>query len=176
MNISKLGSGPKPPSEIYAFIENPKDSNVKYELDKDTGVLMVDRFVYTAMTFPFNYGFVPATLGEDGDPIDILVLTDNSIISGAAIVVKPIGMLEMEDEAGIDVKVVAVPKEKIDPNWGSLNNINDVPNTYKNKIKHFFENYKTLEPGKWVKIADWLSKEKAEAVIQEAIERYKKHQ
>lgn len=175
MNIAQLGAGPKPPSEIYAVIEIPKNSNVKYELDKETGILMVDRFVYTAMSYPFNYGFIPASLEEDGDPVDVMVLTDSPIVPGAALIVKPLGLLQMEDEAGVDTKVVAVPKEKLDPVWGKLQDIQDIPEHYRNKIKHFFDHMKELEPGKWVKTKDWLAKEKAEENILRAIERYKQH-
>jgi len=159
--------------EVDVLIEISKGSNVKYELDKEKNRLRVDRFLYTAMFYPFNYGYVEETLADDGDPVDVLILSYESILPGSLITVKPIGVLEMEDEAGKDEKVIAVPKEKIDPYWGKYNDISEIPEAYKNQIKHFFENYKTLEPGKWVKIKDWLGKEEAEKLIKKAIENYK---
>ncbi len=159
--------------EIDVLIEISKGSNVKYELDKEKNRIRVDRFLYTAMYYPFNYGFIEETLADDGDPVDVLILSYESILPGSLIRVKPIGVLEMEDEAGKDEKVIAVPKEKIDPFWGMYNDISEIPENYKNQIKHFFENYKTLEPGKWVKIKDWLNKEEAEKLIEKAIKNYK---
>ena len=159
--------------EVDVLIEISKGSNVKYELDKEKNRVRVDRFLYTSMYYPFNYGFIEETLADDGDPVDVLILSYESIIPGSLITVKPIGVLEMEDEAGKDEKVIAVPKEKIDPFWGRYNDINEIPEAYKNQIKHFFENYKTLEPGKWVKIKDWLNKEEAEKLIEKAFENYK---
>ncbi len=159
--------------EIDVLIEISKNSNVKYELDKEKNRIRVDRFLYTSMVFPFNYGFIPETLADDGDPVDVIVLSYGEILPGSLIKVKPIGMLEMEDEAGKDEKIIAVPKEKIDPFWGKYENIEEIPQIYKDQIKHFFENYKTLEPGKWVKLKDWLGKDKAEELINKAIENYK---
>ena len=159
--------------EVDVLIEISKGSNVKYELDKEKNRIRVDRFLYTAMYYPFNYGFIEETLADDGDPVDVLVLSYESIIPGSLITVKPIGVLEMEDEAGKDEKVLAVPKEKIDPFWGKYDDIKEIPEAYKNQIKHFFENYKTLEPGKWVKIKNWLGKEEAEKLIKKAFENYK---
>ena len=159
--------------EVDVLIEISKNSNVKYELDKEKNRIRVDRFLYTAMNFPFNYGFIPETLADDGDPVDVVVLSYASIFPGSLIKVTPIGVLEMEDEAGQDEKIIAVPLKKIDPFWGIYENIDDIPQIYKDQIKHFFENYKTLEPGKWVKIKSWLSKEKAEELINKALENYK---
>jgi inorganic pyrophosphatase len=159
--------------EIDVLIEISKNSNVKYELDKEKNRIRVDRFLYTAMNFPFNYGFIPETLADDGDPVDVVVLSYASIFPGSLIKVIPIGVLEMEDEAGKDEKIIAVPLKKIDPFWGIYENIDDIPQIYKDQIKHFFENYKTLEPGKWVKIKSWLNKEKAEELINKALENYK---
>lgn len=169
--MKNITAGRNVPSEINVFIEIPKGSSVKYELDKESGVVFVDRFLHTAMYFPFNYGFMPKTLGEDGDPIDILVLSEQTVAPGVVIPSKPIGMLEMEDEAGIDTKIIAVPTEKIDPLFGAYNDISDVPDAFKNKVKHFFENYKTLEPGKWVKIKNWKGKDAALEAIKKAIEK-----
>lgn len=160
MDIKKISSGSDVANgKVNVFIEIPKDSNIKYELDKETGIIMVDRFLHTSMLYPFNYGFVPNTLAEDGDPIDMLVLSEFSVAPGTIIPSNIIGMLEMEDEAGIDTKIIAVPSEKIDPLYGIYLDIGQVPVAIKNKLKHFFENYKTLEPGKWVKIRDWKSKD-----------------
>ncbi len=171
MNIKTLPTGKNPhKGEVNAFIEIPKDSDIKYELDKESGVVFVDRFLYTAMNFPFNYGFVPNTLAEDGDPLDVLVLSEKTLIPGVVIPSVVIGMLEMEDEAGIDTKILAVPTEKIDPFFGAFKNINDVPEAIKNKIRHFYENYKTLEPGKWVKLKEWKDKETAIAAVQKALQ------
>ncbi len=159
--------------EVDVLIEISKNSNVKYELDKEKNRIRVDRFLYTAMNFPFNYGFIPETLADDGDPVDVVVLSYAPIVPGSLIKVIPIGVLEMEDEAGQDEKIIAVPLKKIDPFWGIYENIDDIPQIYKDQIKHFFENYKTLEPGKWVKIKNWLNKEKAEELINKALENYK---
>ncbi len=162
--------------EVDVLIEISKGSNVKYEFDKEKNRLRVDRFLYTAMSYPFNYGYIEETLADDGDPVDVLILSYETILPGSLIKVKPIGVLEMEDEAGKDEKVIAVPKEKIDPFWGKFENIDEIPEAYKNLIKHFFENYKTLEPGKWVKIKNWLDKKEAEKIINKAIENYKNAQ
>ena len=169
MNIQKLTSGKNPPSEVNVFIEIPKDGNIKYELDKDSGVIFVDRFLYTAMSYPFNYGFIPNTLADDGDPVDVIVLSEQTIMPGVVVPSVVIGMLEMEDEAGIDTKILAVPTEKIDPLFGTYKDITDVPEATKNKIRHFFENYKTLEPNKWVKIKNWHGREKAQEDIQKGL-------
>lgn len=170
MNIK---SGKNAPQEVNVFIEIPKGSNIKYELDKESGVVFVDRFLHTAMYFPANYGFIPNTLAPDGDPADVLVLSEQTVVPGAVLPSKIIGMLEMEDEAGQDTKLLAVPNEKIDPWFGKWNDISDVPEALKNKIKHFFENYKTLEPGKWVKLKEWKDKSAAIADVKKALEGYK---
>lgn len=170
MDITKIKSGKNPKTgEINVLIEIPKDSNIKYELDKETGAMFVDRFLHTAMSYPFNYGFVPGTLAEDGDPLDLIVLSEYSVAPGTIIPSTIIGMLEMEDEEGIDTKVLAVPSAKIDPLFGEYKNITDVPDAIKNKLKHFFENYKTLEQGKWVKIKDWKDKKTALEALKRSI-------
>ena len=170
MNLAKIKTGKNPNSgEINVLIEIPKDSNIKYEVDKESGAIFVDRFLYTAMTYPFNYGFVPGTLAEDGDPLDIIVLSEYAVAPGTVIPSMIIGMLEMEDEEGIDTKILAVPSAKIDPLFGDYRNITDVPDATKNKLRHFFENYKTLEPGKWVKIKDWKDKKIALDALKKAI-------
>jgi Inorganic pyrophosphatase len=171
MELSKIVSK-NPPEDIYAFIEIPKDSNIKYELNKESGVIFVDRVLFTAMYYPFNYGFVPNTLAEDGDPIDIVVISEFSVVPGSVIRCSLIGMLEMEDEAGIDTKLLAVPHKKIDPTFSYVKDVDDLPTHIKEKIKHFFEHYKELEQGKWVKLKNFLSKEKATEELRKAIERF----
>jgi len=171
MELSKIVSK-NPPEDLYAFIEIPKDSNIKYELNKESGVIFVDRVLFTAMYYPFNYGFVPNTLAEDGDPIDILVISEFSVVPGSVVRCSLIGMLEMEDEAGIDTKLLAVPHKKIDPTFSYVKDVDDIPAHIKEKIKHFFEHYKELEQGKWVKLKNFLSKEKAAEELQKAIERF----
>ena len=169
MDIKKLSAGKDPLTGlINVFIEIPKDGNIKYELDKDSGIIMVDRFLYTAMSYPFNYGFVPGTLADDGDPIDMLVLSEFPVFPGTVMPSQVIGMLEMEDESGIDTKILAVPTQKIDPDYGVFT-METVPDSMKNKIKHFFENYKTLEPGKWVKIKEWKGKVEAIEAVKKSL-------
>jgi inorganic pyrophosphatase len=171
--MNNLKTGKNPPHEVNVIIEIPRGSSIKYELDKEAGLIMVDRFLHTAMYFPFNYGFVPNTLAEDGDPTDVLVLSDQSVVPGAAIPALPIGMLEMEDESGIDAKILAVPPTKIDPLFGTYNDVSELPEALKAKIKNFFENYKALEPGKWVKVKEWKGKDVALAEIEKSINSYK---
>ncbi len=169
MNMKSISSGKNPQQgEVNVFIEISKDGNIKYELDKESGVIFVDRFLYTAMQYPFNYGFVPNTFADDGDPLDVLVLSEYPVVPGVVIPSVVIGMLEMEDEAGIDTKVLAVPTKKIDPDYGEFT-LETLPESMKNKIKHFFENYKTLEPGKWVKIKDWKGKQEALVAVKKAL-------
>ncbi|MCE4608849.1 MAG: inorganic diphosphatase, partial [Desulfurococcales archaeon] len=133
-----------------------------------------DRFLYTSMSYPFNYGFIPGTLEEDGDPVDILVISREPVFPGSLIEVVPIAVLNMEDEEGLDWKIVAVPKPKLDPLYKDWTDVDSIPEALKNKIKHFFEHYKELEPGKWVKVKGWEGKEKALEIIRKAIERYNK--
>ncbi len=157
---------------IKVLIEIPQGSNVKYELNKETNTIEVDRFLHTSMAYPANYGFVPHTLAEDGDPTDILVISSRPVVPGAMIKAKVIGMLEMEDEAGIDTKLIAVPTAKIDPVFGQYEDVANLPEATKNLIKHFFEHYKDLESGKWVKTKNWLSREEAEKALQADLDRY----
>ncbi|HEV2339298.1 MAG TPA: inorganic diphosphatase [Patescibacteria group bacterium] len=170
MDYKKLSTGKDPENGLVnVLIEIPKDNNIKYELDKDSGLILVDRFLYTAMSYPFNYGFVPNTLAQDGDPIDVIVLSEHAVVPGSVIPSVVIGMLEMEDEEGIDTKILAVPTAKVDPLFGIYKNIDDVPEAIKKKIKHFFENYKSLEPGKWVKLKEWKDKSDAIAAVKESL-------
>src|SRR3989344_7491311 len=161
MNLSKIKAGKNFPDDINVFIEIPQGSGIKYELDKDSEIIVVDRFNYTSMSYPFNYGFIPNTMAEDGDPVDVLVLSSYPVSPGTVIPSRPIGMLEMEDEAGIDTKILAVPTVKVDPFYGHINDIADLDDSTKTKIKHFFDHYKEIEPGKWVKTKAFLNAKKA---------------
>jgi inorganic pyrophosphatase len=158
---------------VKVIIEIPAGSSIKYEIDKKDNILMVDRFLHTAMYYPFNYGYVPGTLADDGDATDVLVLSSMKVAPGVGIKAQVIGMLEMEDEAGVDSKLIAVPTEKIDPVYGAWKEIGDVPEHYQNMMKHFFEHYKDLEPGKWVKAKGFLGREAAEKEIEQDLARAK---
>jgi len=169
MNLKKIPVGNNPPEEINVLVEIPQGSSVKYELDKESGAIFVDRFAYTAMFYPFNYGFVPQTKAEDGDPLDVLIISSYSVAPGTIIPCRPIGMLEMEDEAGVDTKIIALPTKKVDPFWASIEDIDQLPEKTRQMIKHFFNHYKELEPGKWVKTKRFLSKKEAEAAIKKGL-------
>ena len=171
--MKNLTAGEKAPEIVNAFIEIPQGSSVKYELDKETGALFVDRFLFTAMYYPTNYGFIPGTLGEDGDPLDILVLSLQPVVPGSVIPARVIGYLEMEDESGIDTKLLAVPPAKIDPEFGVFNDVSELSEATKNKIKHFFDRMKELEPGKWVKTKEFKGKEEALKQVRKGIAAYK---
>ncbi len=168
------GPKDKVPEELYVLIEISKGTKLKYEFDKELNILVLDRVLYTSMVYPFNYGFVPSTLCDDGDPLDCLVICHYQLQPGTIVKVRPIGLLEMEDEEGKDEKLIAVPTKKVDPQYADINDINDLPEALKNEIKHFFEHYKELEPGKWVKIKDWKNKEYALEFVKKAIENFKK--
>jgi inorganic pyrophosphatase len=149
-------------NQLKFFIEIPAGSSVKYEVDEDTGELTADRFLFTSEVYPANYGFIKDTRAEDGDPADIVLLSSQPLVPGCVIKGKVIGMLEMEDEEGIDHKFVGVPMAKVDPMFGVWQDITDIPEATRNRIKHFFETYKTLEPGKWVKVKNWIGRKQAE--------------
>ncbi len=170
--LKNLPAGKNPPEVINVVIEIPAGSNIKYEVDEDSGAIFVDRFLYTAMNYPFNYGFIPSTAAEDGDPVDVLVLSWHPVAPGTVFKAQPIGLLEMEDEEGIDTKIVAVPVAKVDPVFGNYTDVDQLPQIYKDQIKHFFEHYKDLEPGKWVKIKNWQSANTARQAIQAAIDHF----
>lgn len=159
--MKNLSPGKNPPEEINVFIEIPQGSLVKYELDKDSGYMFVDRFAFTTMGYPANYGFVPNTMSGDGDPVDVLVMSIQPVQSGTVIPAIPIGVLEMEDESGVDWKVIAVPPLKVDPFFGKFKDLAEVDEAVKNRIKHFFEHYKELEADKWVKVKVWHGKKAA---------------
>lgn len=168
-HLANISIGKNPPQEVNAFIEISKGGNVKYELDKESGLIFVDRFLHTAMAYPFNYGFIPHTLSEDGDPLDILVLSEQSVVPGSIIPLTVIGCLDMEDEGGIDPKIVAVPSKKIDPFFGEYQDVDDIPDSLKSKIQHFFEQMKALEPGKWVKVKGWKDKKSAQELVKKSM-------
>jgi inorganic pyrophosphatase len=172
--VDSLKAGKNPPEEINVVIEIPKGSNIKYEIDDETGALFVDRKLFTAMFYPCNYGFVPQTKEKDGDPVDVLVLGNDSVVPSSVIRATPVGVLITADEEGEDAKVVAVPVAKIDPTFSDVKDIQNVPQHIQDQIKHFFEHYKELEKGKYVKVKGWENKETAKKKISEAMERYKK--
>lgn len=174
MDISKLPIGDNAPHEVNVLIEVPMGgSPVKYELDKDSGAMFVDRFLHTAMHYPCNYGFVPHTLSDDGDPVDAAVLGQHTVAPGVVVPSRPVGVLMMEDESGIDEKILCVPIDRLHPYYENVVSIEDVRPILLEQIAHFFTHYKDLEPGKWVKVTGWEGVEKAKALINEGIERAK---
>ncbi len=172
----KITPGKNAPEEINVVIEIPQGSSIKYEIDEESGELFVDRFLHTAMFYPLNYGFIPQTLEADGDPVDVLVLSDQPVTPRSIIPSRPIGLLETEDQEGNDAKIIAVPLNKIDPTYASFNEYSDLPKSLQNKIVHFFEQYKNLEEGKWTKVAGWQGSAVAKEKIKQAIENYKRRQ
>lgn len=172
--INTLKPGENPPDEINAVIEIPKGSSIKYEMDAESGAIFVDRRLFTAMFYPCNYGFIPQTREEDGDPVDVLVLGNDSVMPMSIIRSRPVGVLLTEDEEGQDSKIIAVPITKLDPSFSTVTDISSIPEHIRDQIKHFFEHYKELEKGKYVKVIGWNDKEKAKKEIAEAIEKYKK--
>ena len=173
MNLSAIPVGRDAPNDINVVVEVPVGGEpIKYELDKESGALVVDRFLYTSMRYPGNYGFVPHTLSDDGDPIDVLVASTRAITPGAIINCRPIGVLIMSDEAGQDEKVIAVPSTHLTRRYESIKNYSDIPEITLDQISHFFEHYKDLESGKWVEVKRWGDVDEAKQLISEAIERY----
>lgn len=179
MDITKIPAGDNPPTDINVVIEIPGGGGggapVKYEIDKDSGAVRVDRIVYTPMFYPCNYGFIPNTLHDDGDPTDVLVRTTVELLPGAVIQCRPIGVLNMEDEGGIDDKIMAVPVAKIDPFQSNINDIDDLPDMERQRITHFFERYKDLEADKWVKVTGWAGRADAEQIIQKSVDAFGKN-
>lgn len=174
MRIEAIAIGKNPPEDVNVIVEVPVGGQpIKYEMDKEAGTLFVDRFLYTPMTYPGNYGFVPHTLSGDGDPIDVLVCNTRELIPGCVINVRPIGVLIMEDNAGQDEKVIAVPSPKLTRRYENIFEYNQLPEITLQQVEHFFEHYKDLEPGKWVKIGGWHDSTRAKQMIVEAIERAK---
>lgn len=173
MNLDRVSSGKDLPNDINVIIEIPSHADpVKYEVDKETGAMFVDRFMSAAMFYPCNYGYVPHTLSDDGDPVDVLVITPYALISGSVIKCRPVGMLNMTDESGQDQKVIAVPIDKLTDRYAHMQDIDAVPQSLLDQISHFFEHYKDLESGKWVKIDGWTNAESAKKEIMASIERF----
>jgi inorganic pyrophosphatase len=174
MRLDAIAIGYNPPEDVNVIIEVPIGGEpIKYEMDKAAGTLVVDRFLYTPMRYPGNYGFVPHTLSDDGDPIDVLVANTRPIVAGAVINVRPIGVLKMQDDAGGDEKIVAVPAPKLTQRYAHVTNYTDMPDITLQQIVHFFSHYKDLEPGKWARIIGWGDAEEARRFIGEAIARAK---
>jgi inorganic pyrophosphatase len=174
MDVAKIPIGREPPYDINVIVEIAQGGNpVKYELDKESGAVFVDRFLHTAMFYPGNYGFVPHTLSEDGDPIDVLIVGQVSVVPGAVVRCRPIGALLMEDEGGLDEKIVGVPVDALHPFYTDVRSYEDLPPILCEQIGHFFSHYKDLEPGKWVKIVRWVGPDEAAKLIMSAIARVK---
>ena len=174
MRLEAVPVGANAPHEVNVVIEVPIGGEpIKYEMHKESGALMVDRFLYTAMRYPGNYGFIPHTLSDDGDPCDVIVANTRAIVPGAIMSCRIVGVLVMEDEAGGDEKLVAVPAHKLTKRYDGVQNYTDLPKITLDQIEHFFTHYKDLEPGKWVKIVRWGDAEEARAMVQAGIERAK---
>lgn len=175
MDISKIPVGKNPPWDINVIIEIPQGGQpVKYELDKDSGALYVDRFLHTAMFYPANYGFVPHTLALDGDPMDVMVVGTTPVVPGVVLRSRPIGVLIMEDDAGMDEKILAVPVDKLHPFYSNISSYRQLPQILVEQITHFFEHYKDLEKGKWVRVVRWGEADEAAKLIQESFDRAQK--
>lgn len=175
MSYNAISAGKDLPNDIYVVIEIPANhSPIKYEIDKDMDCLMVDRFMATPMFYPANYGYISNTLADDGDALDVLVITPYPVAPGSVIRARPVGVLNMEDEAGGDAKLVAVPHEKLTQLYNDVKDINDVPQLLRDQIQHFFENYKDLEKGKWVKVQGWGDAAEARDMIVKSVEAYEK--
>jgi len=174
VNIQEIPPGLNPPDEVNAFIEIPQGGQpIKYEIDPATGALFVDRFLHTAMHYPANYGFVPQTLSGDGDPCDVLVISQTPVVPASVIRCRPIGALMMTDDAGEDEKIIAVPVDRLHPFYRNVQSYRDLPEILREQIAHFFQHYKDLEKGKWVTIAKWVDADEARKLIVDAIERAK---
>jgi inorganic pyrophosphatase len=175
MSFNLVSPGKDIPNDFNVIIEISAQSDpVKYEADKETGLLFVDRFIGTGMRYPANYGYIPKTLSGDGDPVDVLVLSPFPILAGAVVRCRALGMLKMTDEAGVDAKLVAVPLDKLSPATAYMKGLSDVPQNQLDQIKHFFEHYKALEAGKWVKVEGWAGIEEAHKEITDGVANYTK--
>ena len=171
MDLSKIPAGLNPPDDVNVVIEVPLGGEpIKYEFDKASGAMVVDRFLYTAMRYPCNYGFIPGTLADDGDPVDVMVYGNRPLVPGAVVAARPVGVLLMEDEAGLDEKILAVPVKRLTAYYDKVNEYTDLPEILIERISHFFSHYKDMEPDKWVKIVGWRSAEEAKALISKGIE------
>ena len=174
MRIDAISIGSNPPKEVNVIVEVPVGGEpIKYEMDKEAGTMVVDRFLYTSMRYPGNYGFIPHTLSGDGDPIDVVIISQRHIVPGAVMAVRPVGVLKMVDEAGGDEKIIAVPASHISKRYDNVHNYTDLPKILIQQIEHFFLHYKDLEDGKWSKTDGWGDFQEAEKMIVEAIERAK---
>ncbi len=177
MNLDAIAIGVNPPEDVNVIVEVPIGGEpIKYELDKDAGVLVVDRFLYTAMRYPGNYGFIPHTLSGDGDPVDVIVANTRAIAPGAVMSCRIVGVLLMEDQAGIDEKLIAVPSSHLTARYDNVREYTDLPQITLDQIEHFFRHYKDLEPGKWVKVKGWGDAALARQMVLEGIERAKGHE
>lgn len=175
MSYNNIPPGKDAPNDIYVVIEIPTNSDpIKYEVDKDSDALFVDRFLGTPMFYPANYGYIPNTLSEDGDAADVMVVTPYPVVAGSVIRCRPVGMLRMEDESGVDAKIIAVPHEKLTPIYKNVQEYIDLPELLLKQMEHFFTHYKDLEPGKWVKISGWGGSDEAKQEILKSIEAAKK--
>ncbi len=170
MDFSKIPPGVNPPSDVNVVVEVPLGGDpIKYEIDKASGAMFVDRFLYTDMRYPCNYGFIPATLSDDGDPVDVMVVGNRPLVPGAVVAARPVGVLVMEDEAGMDEKILAVPSDRLTRYYRNVREYSDLPEILIERISHFFDHYKDLEPDKWVKLVGWRSRAEAEALIEKGI-------
>ena len=173
MSLNQVAAGKDLPNDFNVVIEIPMNgAPIKYEVDKDSGAIFVDRFMSTAMHYPCNYGYIPQTLSDDGDPVDVLVITPFPLMPGVVVRCRTLGMLRMSDEAGFDAKLVAVPVEKLSSLYKTVLTVQDLPTLTLAQIAHFFEHYKDLEPGKWVKVEDWVGVDEAKAEIMAGVARY----
>lgn len=171
MDLSKITPGVNPPADVNVVIEVPLGGEpIKYEIDKASGAMFVDRFLYTSMRYPCNYGFVPQTLSQDGDPVDVMVVGNRPLVPGAVVGARPVGVLIMEDEAGMDEKILAVPSPRLTRYYSKIRCYEDLPDILIERISHFFEHYKDLEPTKWVKLVGWRGVDEAEKLILAGIE------
>ena len=174
MSLHNVTPGAKCPDEFNVIIEIPMNADpIKYEVDKETGAMFVDRFMTTAMHYPCNYGYIPQTLADDGDPVDVLVITPYPLTPGVVVTCRPLGVLQMDDEAGGDAKVLAVPIDRLSSLYRSITSPKDLPELQLSQIAHFFEHYKDLEPGKWVRLAGWAGPDDARREISASVERYR---
>ena len=171
MDLSKIPVGVNPPEDVNVVIEVPLGGDpIKYEIDKPSGAMFVDRFLYTDMRYPCNYGFIPSTLSDDGDPVDVMVFGNRPLVPGSVVGARPIGVLLMEDEAGMDEKILAVPSARLTGYYTKIHSYTDLPDIMIERISHFFTHYKDLEPNKWVKVVGWRDREEAQALILRGIE------
>jgi inorganic pyrophosphatase len=175
MLLEAVSVGRNPPEEVNVIVEVPVGGEpIKYEMDKASGAMVVDRFLYTSMRYPGNYGFIPKTLSDDGDPCDVLICNQRGVVPGAIVACRPVGVLKMQDEAGGDEKIIAVPVPRLTRRYENVHDYTDLPEIAISQVQHFFEHYKDLEPTKWVKVLGWGDAAEARAVIVQAMERYKK--